>query len=228
MTIVQPHRRRPVPGQGLRLVRQRVGLLQPSGGPRAHRGAYRGDALPTIDRWGSLKGKRVLVRVDFNAPVAEIDGVLTVTDDFRLRAAVPLFEALLERGATVVACTHFGRPEGRVDERFSVAPLRRALAPLCPEVELLENLRFQPGRGGERPDFGARSSRALTTTSTRPSARRTAPTPRSWCPRRCYRAPRDRTSSARSPRSSRCWTRLMRPFVADHRRRQGEGQARRS
>jgi phosphoglycerate kinase len=98
----------------------------------------------------------VLVRVDFNAPVADVDGVLTVTDDFRLRAAVPLFEALLERGATVVACTHFGRPEGRVDERFSVAPLRRALTPLCPEVELQENLRFHPGEEANDPHFGAR------------------------------------------------------------------------
>lgn len=112
-------------------------------------------ALPQVERWGSLAGKRVLVRVDFNAPVAEIDGVLTVTDDFRLRAAVPLFEDLLERGATVVACTHFGRPKGQVDERFSVAPLRRALAGLCPEVELLENLRFHPGEEANDPAFGA-------------------------------------------------------------------------
>jgi phosphoglycerate kinase len=111
--------------------------------------------LPTIERWENLQGKRVLVRVDFNAPVEEVDGVLTVTDDFRLRAAVPLFEALLERGATVVACTHFGRPGGRVDERFSVAPLRRALAPLCPGVELLENLRFHRGEEDNDPAFGA-------------------------------------------------------------------------
>jgi phosphoglycerate kinase len=113
-------------------------------------------SLPTIERWESLKGKRVLVRVDFNAPVAEINGVLTVTDDFRLRAAVPLFEALLERDATVVACTHFGRPDGRVNEHFSVAPLRRALTPLCPEVELMENLRFHPGEEVNDPDFGTR------------------------------------------------------------------------
>jgi phosphoglycerate kinase len=95
------------------------------------------------------------VRVDFNAPVAEVDGVLTVTDDFRLRAALPLFDVLLERGASVVACTHFGRPEGRVDERYSVEPLRRCLSALRPEVELLENLRFHPGEESNDSDFGA-------------------------------------------------------------------------
>ena len=59
--------------------------------------------LPSIDAWGDLTGKRVFVRVDFNAPVAEVDGVSQVTDDFRLRAALPLFSTLLERGASVVA-----------------------------------------------------------------------------------------------------------------------------
>jgi phosphoglycerate kinase len=97
----------------------------------------------------------VLVRVDFNAPVAEIDGVLTVTDDFRLRSALPLFSTLLERGASVVVCTHFGRPNGRVDERYSVEPLRRSLSVLAPEVELLENLRFHPGEEANDPAFGA-------------------------------------------------------------------------
>jgi phosphoglycerate kinase len=111
--------------------------------------------LPSIDRWGSLEGKRVLVRVDFNAPVAEIDGVSTVTDDFRLRSALPIFDVLLERGATVVACTHFGRPDGRVDERYDVAPLRRCLYALRPEVELMENLRFHPGEESNDPAFGA-------------------------------------------------------------------------
>jgi phosphoglycerate kinase len=112
-------------------------------------------ALPSIDRWGSLKGKRVLVRVDFNAPVAEVDGVLRVTDDFRLRSTLPLFDVLLERGATVVACTHFGRPNGRVDERYDVAPLRRCLNDLRPGVELMQNLRFNPGEESNDPDFGA-------------------------------------------------------------------------
>ncbi|HTB08472.1 MAG TPA: phosphoglycerate kinase [Acidimicrobiales bacterium] len=111
--------------------------------------------LPSIDAWGDLSGKRVFVRVDFNAPVAEVNGVLEVTDDFRLRAALPLFATLLERGASVVAATHFGRPNGQVDERYSVEPLRRRLAVLCPEVELIENLRFHPGEEANDPDFGA-------------------------------------------------------------------------
>jgi phosphoglycerate kinase len=96
----------------------------------------------------------VLVRVDFNAPVAEIDGALKVTDDFRIRATVPLFEDLLERGATVVACTHFGRPHGEVVAKYSVAPVRARLSELCPNVELLENLRFNPGEESNDRAFG--------------------------------------------------------------------------
>ena len=111
--------------------------------------------LPSFERWGSLAGRRVLVRVDFNTPVAEVDGRLEVTDDFRIRATLPLFEQLLDAGAEVVACTHFGRPEGRVVEKYSVAPVRRRLAELCPGVELLENLRFHPGEEANDPAFGA-------------------------------------------------------------------------
>ncbi len=111
--------------------------------------------LPNDERWGSLAGKRVLVRVDFNTPVAEVNGQLEVTDDFRIRATLPLFEDLLARGATVVACTHFGRPKGKVVEEYSVAPVRRRLSQLCPDVELLENLRFNPGEESNDPAFGA-------------------------------------------------------------------------
>jgi phosphoglycerate kinase len=112
-------------------------------------------ALPSYDRWGSLKGKRILVRVDFNAPVAEVNGQLEVTDDFRIRAALPLLEELLSRGATVVACTHFGRPHGQIVEKYRVEPVRRRLNELCRGVELLENLRFNPGEEGDDPEFGA-------------------------------------------------------------------------
>jgi phosphoglycerate kinase len=111
--------------------------------------------LPSFERWGSLVGKRVLVRVDFNTPVAEVDGRLEVTDDFRIRATVPLFEELLARGATVVACTHFGRPKGQVVAKYSVDPVRRRLSELCPGVTLMENLRFNPGEEANDPVFGA-------------------------------------------------------------------------
>ncbi len=110
--------------------------------------------LPTYERWGSLVGKRVLVRVDFNTPVDVVNGQLEVTDDFRIRATVPLFEDLLERGARVVACTHFGRPNGEIVEKYSVAPVRRRLSELCGDVELLENLRFNPGEESNDRAFG--------------------------------------------------------------------------
>jgi phosphoglycerate kinase len=112
------------------------------------------DLLPSYESWGSLQGKKVLVRVDFNTPVDEIDGRLEVADDFRIKATLPLFEDLLKRGATVVACTHFGRPKGQVVEKYSVEPVRRRLKELCPEVELLENLRFNPGEESNDRTFG--------------------------------------------------------------------------
>ena len=112
------------------------------------------EPLPSLDRWGSLAGKRVLVRVDFNTPVADVDGRLEVSDDFRIRAALPLFEELQSRGATVVACTHFGRPKGQFVEKYSVEPVRRRLSELGSDVELLENLRFNPGEEANDRAFG--------------------------------------------------------------------------
>ena len=111
--------------------------------------------LASYERWGNLEGKHVLVRVDFNCPVADVYGRLEVTDDFRIRATLPLFEDLLARGAVVTACTHFGRPKGQVAEEFSVEPVRRRLNELCPGVTLMENLRFNPGEESNDPAFGA-------------------------------------------------------------------------
>jgi len=84
-----------------------------------------------------------------------VRGRLEVTDDFRIRAALPLLEELLSRGATVVACTHFGRPHGQVVEEYRVEPVRRRLNELCRDVELMENLRFNPGEEADDPTFGA-------------------------------------------------------------------------
>ena len=108
--------------------------------------------VPTLEDLPPLDGKRVLLRADFNVPVQ--DGA--ITDDLRIRAALPTIEWLQSQGATVVAATHFGRPKGKVDERYSVAPIRARLAELAPGVELLENLRFDPGEEGNDPAFVAR------------------------------------------------------------------------
>ncbi len=113
------------------------------------------ERLPSLARFTDLEGKRVLVRVDLNCPVAEVDGRLEVADDFRIRSVVPVLADLMARGAAVVACTHFGRPKGHVVAEFSVEPVRRRLSELCPGVDLLENLRFDPGEEGDDPAFGA-------------------------------------------------------------------------
>lgn len=112
-------------------------------------------ALPSHERWGRLDGRRVLVRADLNAPVTMVDGALRVSDDFRLHATVPLLQDLLNRGAEVVVCTHFGRPRGHVVEEYRVAPVRQRLDELCPGVTLLENLRFSPGEETNDYEFGA-------------------------------------------------------------------------
>lgn len=97
--------------------------------------------VPCLEDLGDVTGKRVLVRVDFNVP---LDGD-TITDDLRIRAALPTLRWLMKGGADVVACSHLGRPGGTVDPAFSMAPVRARLAELLPGVELLENLRFNAG-----------------------------------------------------------------------------------
>ena len=111
--------------------------------------------LPGIERLGDLNGKKVLVRVDFNTPVHLVDGRLEVADDFRIRATLPLLEDLKSRGALVTCMTHFGRPNGNVVPEFSVEPVRRRLNELCDGIQLLENLRFNPGEEANDPAFGA-------------------------------------------------------------------------
>jgi phosphoglycerate kinase len=110
--------------------------------------------LPTVAALGNLEGSHVLIRVDFNTPLKEVDGHFKVTDDFRIRAAVPLFENLMGQGAHVVACTHIGRPKGHFEAKYSVVPVRERLNELCPGVELMENLRFDPGEEANDDEFG--------------------------------------------------------------------------
>jgi len=108
--------------------------------------------IPTLPDLGDVRGKRVLVRTDFNVPM---DGG-AITDDFRIRAALPTIQWLLERGASVVTASHLGRPKGTPEPKYSMEPVRVRLAELAPGVELLENLRFDPGEEANDPAFVAR------------------------------------------------------------------------
>jgi len=110
--------------------------------------------LPRLEDLGSLQGRSILVRVDFNVPLSHgSDGTAEISDDLRIRAALPTLRWLLQQGANVNACTHLGRPQGVPDPRFSLTPLRQRLAELAPGVELLENLRFNPGETANDPAF---------------------------------------------------------------------------
>ena len=105
--------------------------------------------VPRLEDLGDLDGKSVLVRADFNVPIS--DGV--ITDDLRIRAAIPTLRYLIEAGAKVTACSHLGRPKGEPDPMYSVEPVRAKLAEWVPEVSLLDNLRFDPGETANDPAF---------------------------------------------------------------------------
>ncbi|MFM1842041.1 MAG: phosphoglycerate kinase, partial [Cyanobacteriota bacterium] len=120
-----------------------------------------------------LAGKRVFVRVDFNVPLD--NG--TITDDTRIRAALPTIKDLLGKGAKVILGSHFGRPKGKVVDSMRLTPVGDRLAELlgqpvvkCDDcigtevsekiaglengqVALLENLRFHAGEEGNDPEF---------------------------------------------------------------------------
>ncbi len=126
-------------------------------------------ALRTLDSLqdavGPLAGRRVIVRVDFNVPLK--DGV--ITDDGRVRAALPTLNHLINQGARVVACSHLGRPDGGPDPRYSLEPVAQRLSELLGkpvafardtvgesaheavaalgdgDIAVIENLRFDPG-----------------------------------------------------------------------------------
>lgn len=129
-------------------------------------------ALKTVKDF-DLKGKRVLVRVDFNVPLK--DGV--ITDDTRIRAALPTLKYILEQDAALIIMSHLGRPKGEKKPEFSLAPVAKRLEELLgkkvvmasdcigPEVEklaselksgevlLLENVRYYKEETKNDPDF---------------------------------------------------------------------------
>jgi phosphoglycerate kinase len=105
--------------------------------------------LPQLEDLPDPRGARVLLRADFNVP---LDGG-RITDDLRIRAALPTIEWLLEHGAHVTACSHLGRPKGKPDPHYSMEPVRARLHEVAPGVELLENLRFDAGEEANDPAF---------------------------------------------------------------------------
>ncbi len=109
-----------------------------------------------------VAGSRVLVRADLNVPLGEGG---TVSDDTRIRAAMPTVELLLDRGARVVLCSHLGRPKGEPKPELSLRPVADRIAELLGrevafgdeqgELVLLENLRFDPREEQNDPEFAA-------------------------------------------------------------------------
>ena len=82
--------------------------------------------MKTLKDLGDLSGKRVLVRADFNVPLKGT----TITDDGRIRAALPTIKALREQGAKVILMAHLGRPKGQVVPELSLAPVAARLGEL--------------------------------------------------------------------------------------------------
>jgi 3-phosphoglycerate kinase len=77
-----------------------------------------------------VKGRRVLVRVDFNVPTEEVGGEVRITDDTRIRESLPTLKLLREKGAKVVLLAHFGRPKGKPNPKYSLRPVANRLSEL--------------------------------------------------------------------------------------------------
>ncbi|MBA3544053.1 MAG: phosphoglycerate kinase [Chthoniobacterales bacterium] len=124
-----------------------------------------------------VRGKHVLVRVDFNVPTEERDGKIVITDDTRMRESLPTIEYLRDLGAKTILMAHFGRPKGQPVEKYSLRPVGLALHDLIHhpvafshdcigadaekivsemkegDVTLLENVRFHAGEEANDPMF---------------------------------------------------------------------------
>jgi 3-phosphoglycerate kinase len=124
-----------------------------------------------------VRGKRVLVRVDFNVPTETRSGKIRVIDDTRIRETLPTINYLREHGAKTILMSHFGRPKGKPVEKYSLRPIGEYLHSLIHQpvifshdtigdvptkivehmengdVALLENVRFQPGEEANDPEF---------------------------------------------------------------------------
>lgn len=111
--------------------------------------------LPVLEDLGDVRGRTVLVRTDFNVPMSGSDDARHITDDFRIRAALPTITWLTERGAKVVCASHLGRPKGVPVAKYSMQAVRQRLQELAPGVELLENLRFSSGEESNDANFVA-------------------------------------------------------------------------
>ena len=91
-----------------------------------------------------IKGKKVLVRCDFNVPIKDGE----IADDTRIRAALPTIKYLLENGAKVVLCSHLGRPKGEVNSKYSLAPVAQKLSQeLGQEVKCAEDVTGPSAKG---------------------------------------------------------------------------------
>src|SRR5882757_9111181 len=124
-----------------------------------------------------VRGKRVLVRVDFNVPVEERGSKIVITDDTRIRASLPTINWLREHGAKTILMSHFGRPKGKRVDKYTLRPVADYLHTLINQpvifshdtigevpgkivghmqegdVALLENLRFHPEEEANDPKF---------------------------------------------------------------------------
>ena len=101
--------------------------------------------LPTLEeleaKLGGFDFKRILVRSDLNVPIT--DGL--IDDDLRIKESLRTLKWLAERKASVVVCSHLGRPNGQKDSKYSIEPVREKLLDKLPDLHVLENLRFNPG-----------------------------------------------------------------------------------